>query len=90
MLLIFYRNLYYALPAEVWSFILTYVSIIVLFNVCLRSKFFYACTHDKKRLGMKLRISKRIVTNYPVYGHFRGFVLSYYKDLSLKFEKNLF
>ena len=78
-----YRH--YALPSEVWWLILTYVSIIDLFNVPFCSKFFYACARDNKRLDDKFYISKRILSNCQVYGHF---VLTYYMKLRLRLEKN--
>ena len=52
---------------------------------CAQS-FFYACAHDNKRLDDKLYISKRILSNCPVYGDFTGFVLTYIK-LRLRLEK---
>ena len=54
---------------------------------CAQS-FFCACAHDNKRLDDKLYISKRILSNCPVYGDFRGFVLTYYIKLRLRLEKN--
>ena len=59
---------YYNLPPEVWSLILTYGAVIDLFNVSLCSKYFYASAHNNVGLDEKMRISKRLVGNSPVFG----------------------
>ena len=37
--------------------------------------------------GWEIAYFKKILSNYPVYDHFRGFILSYYRNLRVKHEK---
>ena len=63
------------LPVEVWSLIVSYLSVIDLFNLSVCSKYFYVIAHKNTCLNKKINISKHLISNdLMVYGQVRCFL----------------
>ena len=62
--------------------------LLLTFSIFLCVQSFFMPAHINERLDEKMRISKALVGNYPVFDYFRRFILTCYEKLYDKFKKN--
>ena len=55
------------LPVEVWSLIVSYLSVIDLFNLSVCSKYFYVIAHKNTCLNKKINISKHLISKHLIF-----------------------
>ena len=84
------------LPVEVWSLIVSYLSVIDLFNLSVCSKYFYVIADKNTCLNKKINISKHLISNdLTFFGQVRCFLFVYAtrackKNLVIIFQQLLF